>query len=213
MPSFIAEGRADDAEVELRNYLEWFGTDNVFIELQQNLVHGDTPRNERLVQLAGKLGVGVVATNNVHYHVPERHRLQDALVAIQHNMTLEETHRERRPNANFYLKSAAQIADLFESLPEAVCNTLRIAERCTFNLKEDLGYQFPDYPVPAGHTPQSYLEEVCYQAAIRKYGSITTVVQERLNEEFRLISLHNLAGFFLIYYWCEIFEMRDSLDW
>ena len=205
VPGLVRNGKIDEAEKQARKYLEWFGTGNVFIELQQNLVQGDTSRNSSLIQMSRKLGVGVVATNNVHYHVPERHRLQDALVAIDHNKTLEETHRERRPNANFYLKSPGEMAALFDGVPEALGNTVRIAERCAFNLKEDLGYEFPDYPVPEGHTPQTYLEKLCYEAAVRRYGSITARVQERLDEEFRLIGKHNLAGFFLIYH--EIIQM------
>ena len=208
--SLAAAGRESDAEAEVRDYLDWFGTGNVFVELQQNLVYGDTTRNRRLLGLARKLDTGVVATNNVHYHVPERHRLQDALVAVSHNKTLEETHRERRPNANFYLKSPGEMAALFESVPEAIQGSARIARRCAFNLKEDLGYEFPDYPVPEGYTPQTYLEKLCYEAAARRYGSVTPGVQERLNEEFRLISKHNLAGFFLIYH--DIIQMaRDVM--
>ena len=209
VPGLITKGQAADAEAELRGYVEWFGRDNVFVELQQNLVYGDTGRNRRLAMLARRVGVEVVATNNVHYHLSQRHRLQDALVAIQHNKTLEETHRERRPNANFYLRSAQEMSAFFRSLPEALANTLRIAERCTFNLKEDLGYRFPDHDVPPGHTPQSYMEEVCEQAAIRKYGSITPRVRERLEEEFRLIERHNLAGYLLIYY--EVIQMAREV--
>ena len=201
VPSLVTGGRPDDAEAELRSYVEWFGPDNVFVELQQNLVYGDTSRNRRLVRLARAAGVDVVATNNVHYHAPERHRLQDALVAIRHNKTLEETHRERRANANFYLRSAEEMALHFRGLPEALRNTLRIAERCDFNLETNLGYRFPDYgELPDGHTAQSYLEQVCEAAAARKYGSITPEVRERLDEEYRLIRKHDLAGFFLIYY-------------
>ena len=122
------DGRADEAEV--KKYLEWFGTNGVFVELQRNLVCGDTQRNRRLVDLARGLNVGVVATNNVHYHVPGRHRLQDALVAVRHNKSLDETDRERRPNASFYLKSPAEMEALFEEIPEAVENSVRIAERC-----------------------------------------------------------------------------------
>ena len=200
VPSLLVEGRQGDAEAEARSYLQWFGTDNVFIELQQNLVYGDTPRNRRLCRLARRLGIGVVATNNVHYHVPERHRLQDALVAIRHNKTLEETHPGRRPNANFCLKSPAQMAALFQEVPEAIRSSTTIAERCAFNLKEDLGYQFPDYPVPDGYTSQTYLEKLCHEAALRRYGSITPRIRDRLSEEFRLVQKHNLAGFFLIYH-------------
>ena len=200
VPSLIAEGRIDDAEAELRTYLEWFGTDSVFVELQRNLVHGDTSRNRRLLGLARTLGASVVATNNVHYHMPRRHRLHDVLVAIRHNKTLEETHRERRPNANFYLKSPEQMAALFRELPEAVRNTSLIAERCAFNLETNLGYRLPGCEVPPGHTTQSFLEEVCRDAAFRKYGSMDARVRDRLEEEFSLIRKHGLAGFFLTYY-------------
>ena len=210
VPGLLMEDRWDDAEAQARDYLEWFGADNVFVELQRNLVYGEARRNRRLLRLARGLGIEVVATNNVHYHVPDRHRLQDALVAISHNKTLEETHRERRPNANFYLRPLGEMAALFEDVPEAIANSVRIAERCAFNLQEDLGYRFPDYPVPDGHTPQSYLEELCHQAAVRRYGSITPRVRERLDEEFRLIRRHDLAGFFLIYH--EIIQIaRDVM--
>ena len=200
VPSMAAEGRMGEAEESLRRYLEWFGASNVFVELQRNLVQGDTRRNRRLMELARNLGVGVVATNNVHYHVPERHRLQDALVAIKHNRTLEETHRERRSNAHFYLKSPREMAALFEDCPDAVVNSLRIADRCSFDLTRDLGYRFPDYPVPEGFTPQTYLEHLCREAARRRYGGVTEKVKARLAEEFSLIEKHNLAGFLLIYH-------------
>ena len=200
VPSLLTERRYEAAEVEMRKYLEWFGPDNVYVELQQNRVRGDTRRNRDLVALAQSLGVGIVATNNVHYHVPERHRLHDALVAIRHNKGLEDTHRERRPNGNFYLKSPAQMAALFEDAPDAIRNTLRIADRCSFDLTRDLDYRFPDYPVPEGYTSQTYLGHLCYEAASRRYGSITPGVKERLDEELRLIKKHDLAGFFLIYH-------------
>ena len=209
VPSLLSEGRYAEAETQLRQYLDWFGTDNVFVELQQNLVQGDTRRNRRLIDLAHKLGVGTVATNNVHYHVPDRHRLQDALVSIKHNLSLEETHKERRANNQFYLKSPAEMAALFSRCPEAITNTIRIAERCSFDLTKDLAYRFPDYPVPEGATPQSHLEDLCRQAAERRYGGINQRVKDRLEEEFRLIGKHNLAGFFLIYY--EIIQMARQI--
>ena len=200
IPTLLVDDRWREAQKEAEGYLEGFGAGNVFVELQQNLVHGDTQRNKRLHQLARKLGVAVVATNNVHYHVPQRHRLQDALVAIRHRKTLEESHRERRPNANFYLKSPADMEHLFEDIPEAIRSSGEIAERCTFDLTRNLGYEFPDYPVPHGYTSQSYLEKLCHEAAGRKYNPITSEVLERLDEEFRLIRKHNLSGFFLIYH-------------
>ena len=209
VPGLLMEGRYGEAEEVLRRYLEWFGAPNVYVEVQRNLVQGDTQRNRRLVELASKLGSGVVATNNVHYHVPDRHRLQDALVAIRNNKGLEETARERRPNGHFYLKSPAEMAALFEASPEAIENTLRIAGRCSFDLASDLGYRFPEHPVPEGFTTQTYLEHLCYEAARRRYGDISQGVRARLEEEFRLIGKHDLAGFFLIYH--EIIQLAREI--
>ena len=104
---------------------------------------GDTERNRRLLALAREMGVRVVATGNVHYHVRERHQLQDCLVAIRHCKSLEETHRERRPNSEFYLRPQPELAGSFPGMPEALANTLEIAERCTLDLTRDLSYTFP----------------------------------------------------------------------
>ena len=209
VPSLLTEGRFAEAETQLKQYLDWFGADNVFVELQQNLVQGDTSRNRRLIDLAKKLGVPTVATNNVHYHVPERHRLQDTLVSIKNNLSLEETHKERRANNQFYLKSPDEMAAMFSRCPEAIKTTLLIAERCSFDLTKDLAYRFPDYPVPDGATPQSHLEDLCRQAAERRYGGVNQRVEDRLQEELRLIGKHDLAGFFLIYY--EIIQMARGI--
>ena len=119
VPSLVAEGRYGESEEVLRQYLEGFVVSNVYVELQQNLVQGNTQRNRRLIDISRKLGVGVVATNNVHYHVPERHRLQNALVAIKNNKSLDETHRERRPNGHFYMKSPGRNGDAVRWLPRS----------------------------------------------------------------------------------------------
>ena len=194
-------------------YRDLFGEGNYFLELQQHFVQGDTQRNRSLVNLARELGVGVVATSNVHYHVRARHRLQDCLVAIKNNTSLEDSHRERRPNSEFFLKPPEVMAGLFQWCPEALETATRIAQRCAaFDLTQDLGYQFPDYPVPNGYTPQSHLENICYQAAERRYGQITGKVRQRLDLEFGLIRKHNLAGFFLIYHDIVLLAQEVAVD-
>src|SRR5205085_10303720 len=109
----------------LRRYRDWFGSERFFVELQRHLVYGDTARNEILVDLARGLGLGIVATGNVHYHVRERHRLQDVLVAVRHRTTLDGSHRERRPNSEFFLRAPAEMAARFRDLPEALTSSLR----------------------------------------------------------------------------------------
>jgi len=201
IPSLAQEGRLQEAEEVVEQYINWFGRENVYLELQQNLVHGDTVRIRRLAQMANSLGIGVVATNNAHYHVKERHQLQGCLVSIKHRKSLEESHRERRANSEFYLKSPDEMIELFSDYPDAIANTLHIAKRCAaFDLTRDLGYRLPESPVPDGYTQEGYLRHLCEEAAIRRYGAIHDNVIARLDEEFRLIHRHNLAGFLLIYH-------------
>lgn len=200
VPSLVSKGNLEDAITVASRYRDMFGAANYFIELQQHYVSGDTARNRALVELAKAIGVGIVATGNVHYHERERHKLQDCMVAIRNNKSLEETHRERRANSEFYLKSPFEMALLFRRYPEAIQNSVKIAERCSkFDLIKNPAYKFPDHPVPTGHTLDSYLQKLCYEAAERRYGSITPKVKARLELEFRLIQRHGLAGFFLIY--------------
>ena len=198
VPRRIAQYDIDGARTVAQHYIELFGREGFFIELQNNLVYGDTRRNRGLVELARELDLGIVATNNVHYHVHERHRLQDVLVAVRHKTTLDASERLRRKNAEFYLKSAEQMAALFPELPEALSNTLAIAERCEFDLTKDLTYVFPDFEAPDGKSADEYLEEVCLTAAHDLYGlAMPKTFPERLASELALIRQAQQAGFFL----------------
>jgi len=198
--SQLAEaGHMDEAKELICCYLEWFGAKNFYIELQNNLAYGDNGRIKALLALSQQTGARVVATGNVHYHIRERYRLQDCLVAIRECKGLEETHRQRRPNSEFYLRPPGKMEALFRDCPEAINNTLKIAECCQFDLVGETVYAFPEYPAPEGYTPQSYLEKLCYEAAMRRYGLVTERVKSRLDEEFRLIKKYNLAGFLLMY--------------
>ena len=200
LASFATTCNSEASQALIRQYQEWFGTDNYFIELQHNLVFGDLARNKTLMTLAAETGAKLVATGNTHYHIRSRHRLQDCMVAIAHNSSLEETHRKRRANSEFYLKPISEVKTLFKYCPEAIKNTVKIAERCNFNLSQELNYSFPSYPAPAGFTADEYLEHLCLEAAIRRYGSLKPEVKQRLDEEFELIHKYNLAGFLLLYH-------------
>ena len=172
LAQLVVKARYAEARKLVRQYLDWFGADNYYIELQHNLAPGDTERNKRLLALAQETGVKVVATGNVHYHVRERHQLQDCLVAIKNCKSLEETHRERRPNSEFYLRPPQELEALFKECPEALANTLKIAERCTLDLTKDLNYIFPDYPAPEGYTPRKLPGKALPRgggAALRRY--------------------------------------------
>ena len=180
-------------------YLAIFGTDNYFIELQENLIYEDHQRNEALVAIARDIGAGVVATNNVHYHVQERHRLHDVLVAVRRHTNLEEARPYLRTNAEFYLKPPPEMERLFAELPEAIENTARIAERCGgFDLTRDLGYVFPDYDSGDDRTADEFLRDLCYEKAHDHYGKpLSERVEIRLVQELHLIARSQRAGFFL----------------
>ena len=199
LSALLQEGKAVEARQLLYDYLDWFGNDSVYVELQQNFLQGDVQRNRDLAALADRAGAPVVATNDVHYHIPVRYRLQHALVAASHNTTIDQALRHIQPNHHLCLKPPGEMEELFSHCPEAIANTRRIAGMCEFDLSADLGYTLPDADVPEGYTPDSYLQQLSYEAATRRYGSVTPKVAERLREEFRLIELHNLSGFLLLY--------------
>ena len=196
----VTDGRVGEASTLLERYLDWYGPGSVYVELNQNLLQGDTDRNRKLARIAGEAGVPVVATNDVHYHAQERYRLQNALVAARLNTTIDQALLHLRPSHHLHMKSHVEMERLFRECPEAVSNTLRIAERCEFDLSTDLGYTLPDPAVPDGYTPESYLRRLCHEAAARRYdGTMVQRVEERLRAEFRLIEHLNLAGFLLLY--------------
>ena len=193
------DGRRDEAADLLGSYMEWFGPGSVYVELQRNFLRGDTPRNRSLAALADEAGAPVVATNDVHYHAPERYRLQHALTASRRNVTIDQALPFILPNRHLHMKSPAQMKHLFRDRPDAIANTLKVAELCSFDLSTDLGYTLPEPDLPGGFTAETYLRRLCEEAAVRRYGSMSTRVKERLDEEFRLIRKHGLAGFLLLY--------------
>ena len=199
LSQLVDAGRQAEARALLAWYREWFGLANVFVELQHHLVKGDTTRVRRLVALAREAGIGIVATGDVHYHVRARHELQDVLVAIRHRTTLDASHRLRRPNGEFFLQPAAVMARRFRDTPEALANTVWIAERCAgFDLTRDLAYRFPDYPAAPGETPDDVLAREATRTLEARYGDDPRA-HARLAEELALVRKHGLAGFFLVY--------------
>ncbi|MDH5589243.1 MAG: DNA polymerase III subunit alpha [Gemmatimonadota bacterium] len=194
----VAEG-----EALTRRLLHAFGPGNVFVELQDNAVRGDGSRNRALGRLAGRMGMGVVATGNVHYHRPERAHLQDVLVSIRTRSTLDGAHQARRPNRLFHLASPAEMHHRFRGRPDALTNTVLIAERCAaFDLTEDLGYEFPDFDGSRPGAAMDTLKEICLAEISRRYdpdGARAHDARARLAQELALVELHGLAGFFLVY--------------
>ena len=122
-----------------------FGPDRFYVELQRPFERGDTQRNALLRDLAEHAGVKTVVTGNVHAHHPRRTALQDVLVAIQQNASLESCERERRGNRESILRAPAEMLELFPDDRDAVLRTAELAERLEFDLTQELGYRYPDF--------------------------------------------------------------------
>jgi error-prone DNA polymerase len=197
------EGSQAEGEEMAKRLVRAFGPRNLFVELQENEARGDGERNRLLGRLADRMGLPVVATGNVHYHRRERHRLQDVLVAIQHRGTLDGSHGVRRPNSGYHLASREEMAHRFRGREDALTNTLRIAERCVaFDLTKDLGYEFPDFVGSDRGGALEMLAAVCLGEIGRRYepgSKEEREAEERLHQELKLVDLHDLAGFFLVY--------------
>ena len=190
-----------------------FGAERFYVELQRNYVRGDRALTRSLMDVADAARLGVVASGNVHYHVRARHRLHDVLTAIRHRTTLDGSHGVRRPNSEFYLRPPAEVAELFADCPDAVANTLALAERCrAFDLTRDLGYGFPDFRGADRSPAPQALAELCRARLDERYpaGSETRgEAERRLAEELTLIEHHRLSGFFLVYH--DLFDLAREV--
>ena len=181
-----------------RRLLAAFGRDRFRIELQRPYWRHDRARNRWLIGLAERLGVASVATGNVHSHTLRRAHLQDALVAVRLGTTLEASEPRRRGNRSSALDSPQAMAARFAEHPEAVAETLRLAERLRFDLTEELGYSFPGAEDPGA---DRRLAEVCRARLGERYAGSPDrrKAEPQLEDELRTIRARGLSGFFLLH--------------
>ncbi|MFH1688023.1 MAG: error-prone DNA polymerase [bacterium] len=195
--SALLGSEVDKAEEIARYYDELFGAGNFYLELQHHLLPHHDLLCEQLSQLGRRLGIPIVATNNVHYLTPDGRRLQDVLTCIKHHTTLDNAGAVLYPNAERYLKSPAEMIARFRNYPDAIANTVAIAERCNFIL-EKLDTSLPDFAVSDGETTDSYLRKLTYHGAGRRYDELSSDVISQIEHELGIIKRLNLAGYFLI---------------
>jgi len=194
--TLIASGRTEKAQEAARGYIDIFGQENFYIELQNNLYPEDKRICHALVRLAKDLNLGYVATNNVHYATTEGYRLHDVLTCIRNRTTLDKCDTLRL-NSEFHLKSSKEITEFFQEYPEAISNTITIAEKCSANL-DFSQYRFPDFPLPEGETAASYLARLCWQKIDKKYANISPEIEAKVSYELNLIEKLGLSGYFLV---------------
>jgi error-prone DNA polymerase len=187
-------------EFTLRRLLDAFGPDRLRVELQRPFLRDDRARNRRLQRVAVRLGVPCVATGNVHAHARARAPLQDALVAVRLHTTLDASEPVRRGNFSHVLASPAAMASRFADHPEAVVETLALAERLRFDLTSDLGYRYPGAEDAAA---MRTLTELCRDRLEDRYedaGTVRADALTRLEKELRIIEQLGLPGFFLLHH-------------
>ncbi len=199
IPRALYENDIERAKKSLAWYLEVFGRDNFFIELQSHDIQGLAHTNQQLIDLGNQYDVQFIAANDVHYINPEDARLQDILLAIQTGRLLADPDRMRMGDDTYYLRTAEEMQALFGHIPGAIENTLKIAERCKVDLSPT-GYHLPLFSVPEKFTTQSYLRHLCEQGLAQIYGKSVSDprIQNRLDDELDVIHEMGFDAYFLI---------------
>ena len=199
IPRALLNNDLERAEKALIWYLDVFGREQFFIELQSHAVPGLAQTNQQLIDLGKRYDVDFVASNDVHYINPEDARLQDILLSIQTGSLISDPNRMRMGDETYYLRTPQEMRDLFGHVPGAIDNTLLIAERCNVDLRPT-GYHLPLFTVPEGYTAASYLRHLCEQGAQRIYGEHAhdEKIQKRLDDELDVIHEMGFDAYFLI---------------
>jgi len=214
IPSLIGAGKMDDAKRRAGEMARIFDDDRFFLELQENFLPEQDPVNKGLIEISRELGLPLVATNDCHYLTRQQAFAHEVLLCIQTGKTMDDPSRMRFANEEFYVKSPEEMAELFKHVPEALRNTVEIAERCNVELDFDT-YHFPQYDLPAGKSLAEELEEQTRVGLderlreIRKVREISPEEEERYRQrlvrELKCINQMGFPGYFLI--------VADFINW
>jgi DNA polymerase-3 subunit alpha len=186
------------AETLAGRFHEILGPDNFYVELQDHGIPAERSVHADLVGIARRLDLPLVCTNDCHYLVREHASAHDALLCIQTGKNLGDPNRMRSETDQLYIKTPDEMAALFPDLPEALANTLRIAERCEVNLELNKSH-LPRFALPNGFgDPDAYLAHLCREGLKRRYPEASTELRERLDYELEIIRRMRYAGYFLI---------------
>ncbi len=186
-----------DGQDTLQGLVELFGPANIAIELTD---HGDPAqlvRNDRLAGLAHEFSLPIVATNQVHYATPDRARLAQAMAAVRARSSMADLDGWLPAHGSAFLRSGAEMQARFTRYPGALEHSVRIAEECSFELRRAKP-ALPTLPVPAGHTPMSWLRHLVWQAVPKKYPDLDAAGHDRIDRELRVIEEKDFPGYFLI---------------
>ena len=211
VPRLLQENRPDRARAAAEWYREAFGPDGFYLELQQHDIPEMGPANQAMVAMSRETGIPLVVTNDVHYVRRDQARAHEILLCIQTGKTINDPSRMRMNNDSYYLRSFDEMAALFPESPEALRNTVAIAERCDLNL-DQAGFHLPLFDIPAGYSAEGYLRELTEAGLRRLYGADFEgdQVQDRLKYEMGIIHHMGFDTYFLLVWdLCEFARQRD----
>ncbi|MFQ6082293.1 MAG: DNA polymerase III subunit alpha [Candidatus Aminicenantia bacterium] len=209
IPYLLLKGLVKDAEEAAAQYIDILGKENFYIELQDHDLESQRELNPLLIQLAKRLNLPLVATNDVHYLKKEDAQSHDILLCIQTNKSVNDPERLRFENDQFYFKSTEEMIDLFKEVPEAIKNTIKIAARCDFEFPREK-YFLPNFEVPEGVSIDQYFEKITKQEFEKrvdilrereKRGELShsiSVYRQRLDKEIKMIKEMGFSGYFLV---------------
>jgi DNA polymerase-3 subunit alpha len=197
IPQRLLAGDFDGAVRAGQDYVDILGRDNFFVELQNNGLEDQVRLLEPLCRVADALGIGTVATSDVHYVQPEDARAQDVLLCITTNKTLDDQKRMSFEGEQYYLRAPDEMRKIFADFPDALANTVRIADRC--NAVIDTGtFHYPIFEPPGGRTAEQYLRELSEAGFAEKYPGNPPEPRERLEYELQVIHDKGFDTYFLI---------------
>jgi error-prone DNA polymerase len=197
----LQQGGMEAAHRQTERLLGMFGRNNIYIELQRHFHREEESHNRAAIDIARSLNLPLLATNGVSYATAKDRELCDAFTAIRHHRTLATAGRLLSRNSERHLKSPQEMRQLFADIPEAIHSTLELSSRLEFTLN-DLGYEFPRYPVSEGETMNSFLRDRAWVGFRERYGrkslDMQTRARRQIEKELALIEKLKLAGYFLI---------------
>ncbi len=209
---YLLSGQQEKARASVAEYRDIFGKENYFIELHDHGMAAQAEVMPQLVKLGREFGLGLVAANDVHFLERAHHEAHDVLVCIGTGAHVHDEKRLRY-SEELYFKSAAEMRALFAELPEACDNTLRIAERCLFEMEFGKS-KYPAYQPPEGRTREAYLRELCYQGLSKRYGDRVqedATLLQRLDYELDVIERMGFVSYFLIVWDFIHFARREGI--
>ena len=198
VPRAIMNGNYDKARKLAMEYRDIFGNGNYYLEIQDHGLPEQKQVNTEVVRLSRELNIPLVATNDVHYVDKDDAKIQDILMCLQMQKTIDDENRMKFPSDEFYLKSREEMEQLFPELEEALDNTNEIAERCNVEFEFNK-YHLPRYDVPEGYTTNGYFRELCQKGLVERYGEdCPEEYKERLEYELNTIENMGYVEYFLI---------------